>query len=112
MTYKAHIYYKDICICTVTYVESAECEFEYIFEPKYDVIDSLSGFKGIQGIDLDLRKDKYIRRNMIPTFIFEHNPMSGKKSFHKAERVNGKCLLEYLSYSNLRYFGDNLSIKP
>ena len=112
MTYKAHIYYKSTCICSITYVEENEREFEYVFEPIFDVIDTLAGFRGIQGLDLSLRREKYIRKNMIPTFIFEHNPLSGKKSFHKAERINGMCLLEFLSKSNYKYFGDNLTIKP
>lgn len=107
----AYIYYFDKRICKITYIENDICDFDYIFEPDYKIIDTLNNFHGIQGINLSLRKKEYIRHNMLPTFIFEHSPLAGKKSFNKAHRIDGLTLLEYLSKSPLQYFGDNLSIR-
>lgn len=107
----AYIYSNDVKICQVIYREFDEHTFEYIFYPYYDAIDSLVNFKGIQGIDLNLRREKYVRKNMLPVFIFEHSPLSGKKSFYKANRIAGMTLLEYLSNCKLQYFGDNLYIR-
>ena len=62
-------------------------EFEYRFRPNYSVIDLLdtSLFQGIPGIDLDLRKEEYIRKNAVPTFISERAPAS-------TDRSSGSCL--------------------
>ena len=111
MIYSAHIYALGLPICTITYIELDETNFRYIFKPIYNNIDKLIDFRGIQGIDLSLRKKEYIRRNMIPSFIFEHNPLPGKKSYQISQKVNGMCLLEYLANSDIKYFGDNMQIK-
>ena len=107
----SYIYFKEIRIGEIVYEERAEKDFSFTIIPSYEIIDSLDGFRGIQGINLELRKEKYVRHNMIPTFIFEHNPLPGKKHFHKAYRINGKTLLEYIAENELKYFGDQLSIR-
>lgn len=106
------MYYTDTKVCKIIYREINETNFEYIFEPLYKNIDALENFKGIQGIDLSLRKKQYVRRNMMPSFIFEHNPLPGKKIFNKSVKIQGKCLLEYLATCGKLYFGDKLYIKP
>lgn len=35
-------------------------------------------FQGIPGIDLDLKKEKYIRDNVIPSFISERFPSQNR----------------------------------
>lgn len=112
MTYIAHIYAMELSICTITYIEAEETDFQYIFEPNYENIAKLKDFRGIQGIDLSLQKKTYIRRNIMPSFIFEHNPLPGKKTFRISRNINGMCLLEYLVNSNKKYFGDKLEIRP
>ena len=52
MNYTAFIYYKDINICKITFSESSETDFQYVFEPIYKNIDRLTDFRCIQGIDL------------------------------------------------------------
>lgn len=121
----AYIYFNDTRICRITYREYSCADFEYIFEPFYEEIDSLVGFKGIQGINLSLRKKEYVRKNIIPSFIYERSPLTfeftdkkcyvsnriGDKNFHFANSIEGISLLEYLARSNLTYFGDNLTIR-
>lgn len=111
MTYFAWIYCSHVRICRITYIEHSLESFEYVFEPDYSAIDSLDGFRGIQGIDLSLHKDRYVRKNMLPSFLNEHNPHPVKMSFQKAQRINGMCLLEYICHCNNEYFGDNLIIR-
>lgn len=106
----AHICLHGLKICKITYVEHDESSFEYVFEPDYEVIDSLSSFRGIQGIDLSLRMDKYVRRNMIPSFLFEHRCRPGIINFQHTERIDGLCLLDYLVVARPDYFGDNMYV--
>ena len=111
MIYTAHIYKMEIPICTIKYIEESETDFQYIFEPDYENIDRLKNFRGIQGLDLSLRKQSYIRKNILPSFLFEHNPLPGKKSFQVSQKINGMCLLEYLANCDKQYFGDQLKIR-
>lgn len=113
MEYSAYIYYNQIKICKILYFDDNMGSYMYIFEPIYDVLDSLKDttFRGIQGIDLSLRKEKYIRKNLQPVFIFERNPIRGKKHFKELQRVENQTLLEFLANNDKQYFGDNLSIK-
>lgn len=114
MYYSAYIYFEDIRICRISYFDNGIDSYEYIFEPFYHILDSLNdaNFRGIQGIDLSLRKDKYIRKNLQPVFIFERNPIRKKKNFRGLQRINGTTLLEFIANSNMSYFGDKLNIKP
>ena len=121
----AFIYLIDKKICRITYREYTIDEFEYIFEPDYEVIDLITGFKGIQGLNLSLRKKEYVRKNIIPSFIYEHSPLKfefvenrcyvrnriGNKDLHFANKMGDVTLLEYLAACDIRYFGDNLSIR-
>ena len=107
----AYIFYSDRKICKVIYHEYDESNFEYVFQPDYEEIKGLENFRGIQGLNLKLHKEEYVRRNMLPTFIFEHTPLAGKKDFYKANRINNLTLLEYLAQSEMKYFGDNLSLR-
>lgn len=59
-------------ICKLTYELFWNNEFQYIFEPFYDKIDELKC--GINGLDLDLRKDKYYRVNIEPQFLVSRVP--------------------------------------
>lgn len=114
MEYSAYIYFDEIKICKISYSDNNLDTYEYVFEPLYQVLDALSPteFKGIQGVDLRLRKEKYVRKNLQPVFIFERNPIRKKKNFQELQRVGGISLLEYIAKSNMSYFGDKLNIKP
>lgn len=113
MEYSAFIYYKNNRICKITYSDNDVDSYKYVFEPIYYSLDLLAGsdFRGIPGIDLSLRLCKYVRINIQPVFIYERNHIRGKKNFKKLQRVGAKTLLEFLTNSNLCYFGDKLTIK-
>ena len=65
---KCNVLYK---ISRIDYIQYENEEYEYIFTPYYNVIDFLpvSLFQGIPGLDLSLRRERYIRKNMVPCFI-------------------------------------------
>ena len=111
MIYQADLFYLKYRICKITYTEHSSESFEYVFEPDYDIIDSLNGFRGIPGIDLSLHKDRYVRENILPTLLGERLQLPNKHPFHRAMIVNGMCPLEYLTHCRYDYFGDNLAIK-
>lgn len=114
MEYSAYIYFDTIKICKISYFDNDLDSFKYVFEPLYQVLDSLDPieFKGIQGLDLSLRKEKYVRTNLQPVFIYERNPIRKKKNFRELQRVNGITLLEFIAKNNMDYFGDKLNIRP
>ena len=99
MEYSAYIYFNSLKICKLSYYDNNKDSYEYIFEPIYQVLDALDPleFKGIQGLDLTLRKEKYIRKNLQPVFIFERNPIRKKKNFRELQRVDGISLLEFIN---------------
>ena len=91
-------------------------EFEYRFRPNYSVIDLLDSslFQGIPGIDLNLRKEEYIRRNDVPTFISERSPSPNRQELWKLlEDCNMQYLnqLEWLIRTNTKYIGDRLYVR-
>ena len=91
-------------------------EFEYRFRPKYSVIDLLdsSVFQGIPGLDLDIRKEEYVRRNTVPTFISERAPGANREELWKLlEDCNMKYLnqLEWLIRTDTKYIGDRLYVR-
>lgn len=100
-------------------IEYTECEnesFTYVFTPYYDVIDLLSPsvFQGIPGLDLDLRKPEYVRKNMIPVFISERAPNKNREDLWQLlENAEMKYLnqLEWLIRTKTRYPGDRLYVK-
>lgn len=109
-----YVYFKDTRICKITYKESDLRNFEFIFEPDYSAISTLKDFRGIQGINLELRQDKYLRRNMMPSFIYEHTPIGGsdfRENLNLAKRIEGLDVIEFLCKTKLQYFGDQLHIE-
>ena len=107
-----HFIYK---VARIDYVQKGK-EFEYIISPYYEIIDFIPNniFHGIPGIDLSLRKDHYIRKNFIPTFISERTPNNFRDDLH--ELLNSCHMhhlnrLEWLIRTNTRYHGDNLYVE-
>lgn len=102
-------------LCELTYSLNKDQSFEYLFVPNYDVIDllSLSIFDGIPGLDLSLRKDEYVRKNTIPTFISERVPSESRVDYYEllAQRnMDYMDPIEYLIRSKKKYSGDNLYV--
>lgn len=103
-------------IARIEYTEREDGSFSYIFYPCYSVIDLLSPpvFQGIPGLDLDLRKAKYVRDNMVPVFISERAPGKNREDLWKLlENVDMKYLnqLEWLIRTKSRYPGDRFYVK-
>ena len=104
-------------ICKITYRLFEDESFEYVFEPNYFLIDLLDSkyFQGIPGLNLDLKKQEYIRKNIIPTFISERVPQKNREDFYELlEKLNMKSMdpIEYLIRTDEQYFGDNLFVIP
>ncbi len=105
-------------VCKIEYTLYENEEFEYVFTPNYEVIEYLDKnkiFQGIPGIDLDLKEEKYIRKNIIPTFISERVPSENREDYYDLlKEVNMEYMnpIEYLIKTKKRYSGDKLYVIP
>ncbi|WP_172135107.1 helix-turn-helix domain-containing protein [Adlercreutzia sp. ZJ473] len=102
-------------IARIDYAERENGTFEYAFTPRYPVIDMLSTavFQGIPGLDLDMRKKRYLRRNRVPTFIDERTPSERRENVQELLEACGMTYLnrlEWLIRTDLRYSGDLLYV--
>ncbi len=100
-------------VCKLTYTTYEDGSFQYIFEPNYSTIDLLSSkyFQGIPGLNLDLRRDKYIRENRVPVFISERVPSEKREDYQELLEAAGLEYMDpiqYLINTDLQYFGDPL----
>lgn len=100
-------------VCDLTYELYEDDTFRYTFEPRYSTIDLLSSkyFQGIPGLNLDLSRDKYIRENILPTFISERVPSEKREDYQKLLQEAGLDYMDpilYLINTELQYFGDPL----
>ena len=99
-------------LCRLDYVSSDDGHYTYVFRPDYSVIDMLSPplYQGIPGLDLDLRKEEYVRKDIVPCFISERTP--GENRIDVSELLESVGMdhlnrLEWLIRTDLRYFGDS-----
>lgn len=101
-------------ICRLDYICYEDESFEYIFTPDYGMIDLLpKEFQGIPGIDLGLRRETYIRKNVIPVFISERTPGENREDkWALLEEVGMDYLdpVEWLLRTDRKYFGDRLTM--
>ena len=93
-----------------------EQNFQYIFSPKWSVIDTLpaSIFQGIPGLDMSLRLERYYRVNMTPYFISERTPSEGREDLWELLDEVGLDYydrFEWLLRSNMRCGTDNLIVE-
>jgi hypothetical protein len=103
----------------VCYIEQITYEneaYEYIFRPYYDIIKLCepSFFQGIPGLNLNLKKEVYIRENRTPTFIYERTPQENREDLWQLlEEVQMDYLdkLEWLIRTDKVYTGDRLIVK-
>lgn len=99
-------------LCDISYTVDANDNYDYVFTPNYSVIDLLdsSVFQGIPGLNLDDRKPKYIRKNIIPTFISERVPQKNRVDLYDLLKEAGLDYINpiiYLLNTKNQYFGDN-----
>ena len=93
-----------------------EQNFQYIFSPKWSVIDTLpaSIFQGIPGLDMSLRLERYYRVNMTPYFISERTPSESREDLWDLLDEVGLDYydrFEWLLRSNMRCGTDNLIVE-
>ena len=98
-------------ICVIEYLLNEDETFEYRFYPNYEVIDLLDSdlFQGIPGLNLDLKKEVYIRKNIVPVFISERVPFKNREDYYELlQKVNMTFMdpIEFLIKSKERYSGD------
>lgn len=103
-------------ISEIEYIEREDESFTYIFRPNYSVIDLLGPglFQGIPGLDLDLRREEYVRDNLIPVFISERSPQKNREDLIELLEAVGLDYwnpLEWLIRTDTRYSGDKLYVK-
>lgn len=101
------------CVADIEYLVREDESFQYTIEPNYSVIQLLPStiFQGIPGIDLDLRKERYVRKNIVPVFISERTPGENREDLWELlETCDMDYLnrLEWLIRTDLRYSGDPL----
>ena len=103
-------------VSDLSYTIWEDDSFEFVFTPNYFVIDLLptSVFQGIPGLNLDERKEKYVRKNIMPTFISERVPQKNREDFFELLKEAGMDYLnpiEYLLKTKKQYSGDPLKLK-
>ena len=103
-------------VCKIVYTLFDNDEFMYEFYPNYRVIDLLDAdlFQGIPGLNLDLRKEVYTRKNIVPVFISERVPQNNRDDLYDLlKEVNMDYMepITYLLRTNLQYFGDNFYLE-
>ena len=106
----------EYAVCTIEQVTYEDQTYKYIFKPLYDIIDlcDTSFFQGIPGLNLELKKNEYIRENKTPTFIYERTPQENRQDlWDLLEEVGMEYLdkLEWLIRTDRAYTGDNLIVK-
>ncbi len=102
-------------ISDISYTLWENEEFEYVFRPHYPVIDLLDSslFQGIPGLDLSEKKETYVRKNIIPTFISERSPGKNRENLWQLlEECHMDYLnpLEWLIRTDTKYIGDRLYV--
>lgn len=102
-------------LCLITYKLNEDESFEYCFEPNYNVIDLLPEniFDTIPGLDFSLRKKKYIRKNIIPTFISERVISENREDYNKLLQERNMEFMDPIQYmirSKKYYSGDKLFV--
>ena len=103
-------------VCRIDYERFDEQNFQYIFTPKWSVIDALpaSVFQEIPGLDLSMRLAKYYRVNMTPVFISERTPGEGREDLWELLESVGLDYydrFEWLLRTDMRCGTDNLIVE-
>lgn len=103
-------------LARIEYREREDETFSYVIEPNYSVISLLSPplFQGIPGLNLDLKRKRYVRENRTPVFISERTPAENREDVRKLlDDADMDYLnpLEWLIRTATRYGGDSLFVR-
>lgn len=104
-------------VCYLEHIQNEDNTFKYVFKPNYSVISLLDSniFQGIPGINIDLKKEEYVRENIMPVFISERVPSEKREDYYELlQEVNMDYMnpIEYLIRTKKRYSGDKLYVIP
>ena len=68
-------------VSKISYTVREDESYKYVFTPNYSVIDLLTynEYQGIPGLKMELRKEEYVRENMVPVFISERSPNKNRE---------------------------------
>ncbi len=99
-------------VCRLDYIINEDETYKYVFTPYYDVISLLGSdvFQGIPGLNLDVKKEQYVRENMQPCFITERVPQPNRVDYWQLLADVGLTYyspIEYLTRTDLQYSGDD-----
>ena len=103
-------------VADIRFTEREDESFTYEIRPNYSVISLLEtkDFQGIPGLDLDLKKESYIRENVVPVFISERSPGKNREDLWSLLQA---CVMQYLNRlewlirTNTQYSGDKLFVQ-
>lgn len=103
-------------LARIEYREREDETFSYVIEPNYSVISLLSPplFQGIPGLNLELKRKRYVRENRTPVFISERTPAENREDVRKLLDDAGMDYLnplEWLIRTDTRYGGDSLFVR-
>ena len=120
-TTKGIIYFTDLNniqynISEIEYIIREDESYEYIFKPVYSVIELIDSksFQGIPGLSLEKKKERYIRKNRVPTFISERTPGPGREDIWELiDEVGMDYInrLEWLIKTKTSITADKLNVK-
>lgn len=104
-------------VCEIEYRWKEDDSFCYRFTPHYSVMELLSPyyFQGIPGLNLDLKKEQYVRENRTPTFISERVPSPKREDYSELLEKVGMAYMDpikYLIRTKEQYSGDLLFVVP
>lgn len=103
-------------VADIIYTEREDETFIYEIRPNYSVIELLDtkDFQGIPGLNLDLKRESYIRENVVPVFISERTPGKNREdlwSLLKNCDMQYLNQLEWLIRTDTMYSGDKLFVQ-
>ncbi len=102
-------------VADIRYIEREDESYRYEFRPDYSVIELLNVkiYQGIPGLDLSLKKEVYVRENIVPVFISERTPGENREDLWdllKACNMEYLNRLEWLIRTDTRYSGDGFFV--
>ena len=103
-------------IARLTYELFWNEEYQYIFEPFWDLIEQLPQgvWFGISGLDMDLHLPQYYRVNMVPCFMVQRTPDKNRQDVHELMKSVGLDYydrFEFLLRTTMMCGNDNLIVE-
>ncbi|MCQ2079762.1 MAG: hypothetical protein MJZ38_06900, partial [archaeon] len=97
-------------VCRLDYTMWEDGSYEYVFIPEYDMLELLpKEFQGVPGIDLDLHRERYVRRDMEPVYVTERSPSGNRQDLWDLLEEAGMDhlnRLEWMIRTGKGYHGD------